>query len=175
MDPNYPDISYPHPAKGYEWEPPTGRGSPGLHGPEPAPETLLAIAKAAWQQEAIRENFLAEAQYDGPILDDGKFAIEPAVGTEMLDAFYAGHVQREGEKKDYTLGGIWRLTQLMRVWAIGQVAVDDEPTALEFLTPAEPAAPPPSRGESLWRTFRLVLILLVLVFLMMMYFGLITV
>lgn len=175
MDPNYPDIKYPYPAKGYDWEPRSGRGQPGLHGPEPAPEILLTIAKAAWQQEAIRENFLAEAQYEGPILDDGKFAIEPAVGAEMLDAFYAGHVQRQGEKGDYTLGGIWRLTRLMRVWAIGQLAVDDELAALEILTPSEPVAPPPSRGENLWRAFRLVLILLLLGTLAMMYFGVIKV
>ncbi|MEO0441530.1 MAG: hypothetical protein AAF067_11740 [Pseudomonadota bacterium] len=175
MDPNYPDIKYPYPAKGYDWEPRSGRGSPGLHGPEPTPETLLIIAKAAWQQMEIRENFLAEANYEGPILDDGKFAIEPAVGADMLDYFYAGHVQRHYRKADYTLGGIWRMTQLMQAWAIGQMPVDDELAALEILTPAEPVTPPRSRGEYLWRAFRLVLILLLLGFLAMMYFGVIKV
>lgn len=171
MDPNYPDLTYPYPEKGYDWEPRSGRGSPGLHGPEPAPQLLLAVAKAAWQQEEIRENLLAEARYEGPILDDGKFAIEPSVGTNMLDYFYAGHVQRHNRKADYSLGGIWRLTQLLRAWASGQVAIEDDPAALDILTPAEAVPLPLSKGARIWRMTRLVLILLLLGLLAMMYLG----
>ena len=173
MDPNYPDLKYPHSQRGYDWEPRTGRGKPGLHGPEPAPQLLLTIARAAQQETEIWENFRAEATYEGPLLDDGKFQTEPAVGAEMLDAFYAGHVQRHANKEDYSLGGIWRLTQLMRAWASGVVAVDDDQAALEMLTPAEAAPAPLTRGESLWRSFRLVLILLLLGLLAMMYFGIV--
>jgi len=171
MDPNYPDLKYPYPGTGYDWESPSGRSvNPGLRGPEPSPELLLTIAKAAQQKPEIRENFLAEARYEGELLDDGKFQTEPAVGAEMMDSFYAGYVKRHGQEKDYTLNGIWQLTELMRAWASDRLTEGDDAAALAFLTPGAAQPFPRSSGTALWRWTRLILILLLIGLLVMMYF-----
>ncbi len=162
-DPNYPDIAYPHRAAGYGWGPRFGRlPKPGLHGPEPAPELLLDVARAAYATREIRENFLAEARYPGEMLDDGKFPIHPIVAANMLDAFYAGHIQRHGRQRDYTLDGIWRLTELLRAWASGTMDPDDDAAALEWLRPAEAEPTPPGPGATLWIRLKWALIAVLL-------------
>ncbi|MBX9859366.1 MAG: hypothetical protein K2Y20_07220 [Sphingomonas sp.] len=130
---------YPHPFFGYDWEPaPPPWPQERVKGYNTPVDLLLKIAKEMRTHKEIWENALLEEQFiaDHPQKVEAYLAGRGELPDRvfyMVKNFYVGYMIRHGLQEEYSTSASHDLSRLMRKWASGEVALDDDVSALAIL------------------------------------------
>jgi hypothetical protein len=138
-DENDSGYRYPHPFYGYDWEPapPPWPREPFVGYDTPV-DLLLKIAKEMqthreiWENALLEEQFIADHPQKVQEALDGRGTLPNGV-FPMIKNFYVGYMIKHGLQEKYSTKASHDLSSLMQKWASGEVALDDDASALAVL------------------------------------------